>query len=1493
MELTKKFIYKEVDCLLKKQKETYIHSKEIALAFSNNERQIVNGYQGRQLLEMLQNADDSGATEITITFTDNTLTISDNGQGFSLEGIQSLFIPNCSSKANCSDNIGNKGIGFRSILNWSNDIVIRTKDCKLYFSKTIAEEYAKELYGIEDYENIVRKRGLGVKEIPFPLLGVCELQEMSETKTGTDIIMTCFENKHNEIAEQLKLIENHFLLFTKNLKKVTINNYEFLREQGNICVCDNYFVTQTKIKGNGLFEEWRVFERNGEYEESIEIHSNDRKYTIKIALPNEEYDYRKVLYNYFPMEEYLGFPCLIHCTSDTDSNRNYLNDNAQNYFLLNETADFLVEIAGILKKENYPSTWAPVNLLLSNLDNNKFSSLGSRMKMVILDKIEKTLDTLELFPTNGGDYKKKRDCYFYGDDINKFFKLYSQELPDFLLCENIPQALCIKNKQYEYDDFISKIDSISSSIDKIDERVNLISILSRIYRDYNQDNKKFSLLVNENNELINNNIVGYIGKEKETKYDVPTYLKVDFVDSELFSLLKDKVDYKLDSDKDTVPRAIARSLRGIVNIRSYDLDNILDQIESYSKSLSDTEKIKQSVVDLFHIYQATGFKKELKINLVNRNNEITPSDELFFGDDFNFPDKLEMIYEGIYTDSQYLACPEFWGLQEEDYSCLQNFFIKLGVSKYYRINFEKKSSNKEFLNHLKEYYNKDIDIEHWALRVEDYQSFSNFDAIIKMTFEQTIILFSHFDDIRNQIAPNTLSHVYKDISRNRDDKWLPLTGIRYQLQKLWTTEKDFCVISCVDGIAIVGKKVDSKLTFISEEKRSFVMDVLKSIAYDFSKHSLKENVNVLNKLNDWDSLGLQAQKIYRSVYKDTSDKYNMTGQTLYLYAKNIDKLKCDYCRASDIYYSDNLVLPKTLMLKRNIMQFVYPSRRGIDKVTEFFGVRKMSELKLKIDKNKISINHLDKDFELFINDIKPFILYHRLDSIDKYDKKTLAATIKKLKIRLVDVCCCFIGDEIEPYQLSAFEYVNCDNCFYMLIPDDIDAVESLCKKAQFCSAIAEIIGMTFNLAKDEDYVNMVHDFNFYKDSLSHSDFYEDRINECYALLGIQISERDFWNRIFLYRGEPELPSQTSAKDLENAIDRLGINIKDLHLLEIDYKDWSTYDSIVLLKRLCENFSDNKILEHVNLYKFHEREFGKYKNRLMQRFEYSLWEKLRYESKEQQANYISIIYDFKNLKGLNIQEYEHSFVEDYEMIIKNWAFIQFNVKIGEVEEAVKCLYEDIEPEIKVLDEHMKSLAFFDNNRDILQENIDKYENNKSKEIINGNQDKDIKILAIKPTILDYSKISPQGDRKKKKYRESKTIEKPGRNFNTQNEEQKTKDGKDAEALVNTYLLQNPKQYKNVKWMSSAGRLQAVQGDSAGYDFSYIDENDIENYLEVKCSSSNRFFLSANEWKVAQDNVDNYHIALVNGTNITIIKCFFKEKNRYSEKVDTYEISFKIK
>ena len=105
------------------------------------EEGLRKAYDGRQLLEMLQNADDAGAEKVLIHLDTNahTLTFANTGVPFSAEGIGSLMIRDLSTKRGRKKMIGNKGLGFRSILNWSDKITIVSNGHNMTFSRVIAK----------------------------------------------------------------------------------------------------------------------------------------------------------------------------------------------------------------------------------------------------------------------------------------------------------------------------------------------------------------------------------------------------------------------------------------------------------------------------------------------------------------------------------------------------------------------------------------------------------------------------------------------------------------------------------------------------------------------------------------------------------------------------------------------------------------------------------------------------------------------------------------------------------------------------------------------------------------------------------------------------------------------------------------------------------------------------------------------------------------------------------------------------------------------------------------------------------------------------------------------------------------------------------------------------------------------------------------------------------------------------------------------------------
>lgn len=144
-----------------KIEDKYLKSANEIVGAFHGEEQLRKDYAGRQIYELLQNADDeaenlSDGGEVAISYFNGVLSIKNTGEPFSFKGIKSLMYPNSSPKKIHKNKIGCKGLGFRSVLNWSSEIKIKTKEFCVLFSR----EYAKEFY-----RNIIQKNSALLKEI--------------------------------------------------------------------------------------------------------------------------------------------------------------------------------------------------------------------------------------------------------------------------------------------------------------------------------------------------------------------------------------------------------------------------------------------------------------------------------------------------------------------------------------------------------------------------------------------------------------------------------------------------------------------------------------------------------------------------------------------------------------------------------------------------------------------------------------------------------------------------------------------------------------------------------------------------------------------------------------------------------------------------------------------------------------------------------------------------------------------------------------------------------------------------------------------------------------------------------------------------------------------------------------------------------------------------------------------------------------------------------
>jgi hypothetical protein len=334
----------------------------------HNEVRTTESYNGRQLLELLQNADDAakdqpeGLRKVLLRLTDSELLVANTGAPFSAKGVRSLLFANLSAKYGQPGLIGAKGLGFRALLNWSQRIRIDSGELHLAFSPDAAHSLLSEL----------RNRSAEVRQTladdpathPMAILRwPAECAAPAQPRlAGYDTLITLDLTSApvviDKIQAQLRLLAPEVLVFLQHLDEVIIESpagTHTLRCTGRgtntICVWE-----AEKVR------EWQVFE----HITSFQGETYHLKAAWNPAWAREPH--ASWLHTFFPTKVALPFPLLVHGPFELTSNReNLVNDEpGLNSHLLSELASFLVQVALALRASAGPDVFLPLRLLWDN-----------------------------------------------------------------------------------------------------------------------------------------------------------------------------------------------------------------------------------------------------------------------------------------------------------------------------------------------------------------------------------------------------------------------------------------------------------------------------------------------------------------------------------------------------------------------------------------------------------------------------------------------------------------------------------------------------------------------------------------------------------------------------------------------------------------------------------------------------------------------------------------------------------------------------------------------------------------------------------------------------------------------------------------------------------------------------------------------------------------------------------------------------------------------
>ncbi len=349
----------------------------------NREISALDGYRGRQLLELVQNADDAGVDAeegctLLLDLSRERLVVANTGKPFSGKGLTSLVISDCSPKQLERNRfIGCKGLGFRSVLTWTDRPLISSGQYEVVFDRAKAIETVQNMAAqLPELNEIVAPFCSSTGRWPaavmrFPAVPPEDdpwLQMAGDYRAqGFDTLVvlplpegTRGDAIHKEILEQLNGLPTSSLLFCRHLTEVKISGdvkrtWELVRE------VHSPERTTVIVQENGNTELWQVYWHAGQVspENAYRNSHGQREFEVAVAVPEvPRAEARGSLCVFFPTHERLPCSLVMHATLETTDDRNHLVNHASNREVLRQLASHVAEVV-----ENQASPLNPLRAL--------------------------------------------------------------------------------------------------------------------------------------------------------------------------------------------------------------------------------------------------------------------------------------------------------------------------------------------------------------------------------------------------------------------------------------------------------------------------------------------------------------------------------------------------------------------------------------------------------------------------------------------------------------------------------------------------------------------------------------------------------------------------------------------------------------------------------------------------------------------------------------------------------------------------------------------------------------------------------------------------------------------------------------------------------------------------------------------------------------------------------------------------------------------------
>lgn len=1518
-------------------------------------------YHGREILELLQNVDDAYQSLIEegkgnkgdkvtayISLDNDVLTVANTGTAFNYESIKRLSVGHASQKGDRY--IGNKGTGFRSVLNWAKEVEIYSDGYNFRYSKRFATSCFNQIDKSKIASQLKNK-----PDLCLPILSVPEwIEDKDDKRTKQEkeyntvikiIIDAETQNDKQGVLEQLDGLDMNILLFLPNITEIKVynNGQEKIFSKTIKFIEDYEEITVFSIINNNVSDKLLYAVKRDENHTIFDKDAKkDKAVNIAVAIPLSDLKNEYYLYNFFPMRQMKSpFKLLLHASFvSLDQHRDSLNLDPKGYnkqilkYLLELCVSFVSSYFSKKKTDYTAFRFLTPNNYLYNNPCLKNTSLE---QFVLSEEYLNLIKSSDLLPSVNGKYISLKDDPFVAPD----------NLPKQLNGNGFERILLPfkyeENELYQYNFFKTlKIPKMDSQLlcNEINNRNNAFSVKERVkifcwwVDQFSGLNYCPTLLFDTHGNPIR------FGKrcfyKSESSLTGPELNFTDFVylDDEYADALIDYFDtYKADQvqarknnyknpKKTPTKRVIPFFLKPFVDLREFTTKSVISTInacvnDNYENSIEFVNwlwtvfpTISKPTSDDDEIVYVS---EKITYHFPTANKTVAASKEIYLGKDYG--NELEDLF--LNSDYQRLAPLSEFSFKDELLADLIPFFKYFEVIEYPRVEKDKEPSYKlnnysiylwDFCENISD--NSELVIKVSVINNIEYLLSKDTETILRWLLSdkqiRTVLLNKY--ELGGEVQ-------YREYNRKVDTQ---LSQIPSYLNYIFSNSKWVSITGH-------GRVEPGKCLLVSNDKLLSTLHPCITNEYleELSSHlacTVTELEDIFIAFNAKTSIAdLDSDSFYDLLLKLPSKKNENRKLASKIISQCIDKDKPFYRSSKQReFFSNGLVLAKqkgeedffpvnavrfsssAVVNINNVPLLKTPPRNGNrELIKKIFNVQPFSE-KYVIDKDSITLHPDNKTVEKKLKDFLPFVYALRQQS---NAKSTELNIYKNLHIYLVSNISINIDSNpdfniSEPYSIifnKNEEDVPTDNKdWYVYLPADMNL-----DLFEFSKNSIESI---FYIIQNQMNVSSLGELFRADDYQQRLRLVEDKIDSELIQNAITILYESSTERIKKYLETNNLQSQ-EILDVFNTIDFDNLKENDVpnfirFLNLFDYTDKRFQEIYNIPTYIIKDYNEKifRIYWNNNSDFYYLPIYESFENK-------SLEEKLKYGNKKAELEKLIKVEISSHIKDIN-------FVPSN--ILEKFDFKEDNAKL----DVINAIYDsNIEAIKKIITEaelfelfsiKFTSLLYFKNVTDYIQGEYNEY-----KKLNSQPKDKENLVETGKTPNLSNVLVPSSYSRTISNGGFSTSPSNPTAH-NPLNPLENARTGGLAELCVietlESGLLSEVNEYFNnqaykIKWISYYAkkyRKEKKINDAAGYDI-YLSSSDKELFIEVKGTKDSEcsFLMSVNEFCIAKQhqNLNNYWIVFVSRVkdvhpNINVIKVAdLLNENIFSSNTDTYFIQYK--